>query len=144
MVKDLFNFEAEFKLGIEAIDQEHLKLVNMLNAVHRLVSDGKKTEAIEYFSLTLANYVGSHFAHEEAFMASFGYPQLEEHAQIHKNFKKSFMQSLPKLASYDETAFRAALTDAFTWIINHIGRTDRKYAKFYLAQSKGEPAQPIG
>ena len=133
MAKDLFNFEAEFKLGIEAVDQEHMKLVNMLNAVHGLVGEGKKAEAIEYFSLTLARYVVDHFAHEEAFMASIGFPQLEEHAKIHENFKKSFMQSLPRLATYNDEAFRAALTDAYTWIINHIGRTDRKYAKFYLA-----------
>jgi hemerythrin len=136
MAKELFNFEAEFKLGIDTIDQEHVKLVNMLNTVHRLVTEGKKTQAIEYFSLTLARYVNDHFAHEEQFMASFGYPQLKDHALIHENFKKSFMQSLPRLATYDEAAFRAALTDAFTWIINHIGRTDRKYAQFYLAQKK--------
>jgi hemerythrin len=139
MAKDLFNFEVEFKLGIETIDQEHLKLVNMLNAVNRLISEGKKNEAIEYFSLTLAQYVTVHFANEEKFMASFHFPQLEDHAKIHKLFKKSFLESLPKLASYDEASFRAALTDAFTWIINHIGRTDRKYAQFYMAQLKTSP-----
>jgi hemerythrin len=143
MAKDLFNFDAEFKLEIDSVDQEHIKLVNMLNIVQKLVAEGKKAEAIEYFSLTLARYVVEHFTHEEAFMASIGYPQLEEHAKIHENFKKAFMQSLPKLATYDETAFRAALTDAFTWIINHIGRTDRKYAQFYLAQAKAEPVQPV-
>ena len=136
MAQDLFNFDAEFKLGIDPIDQEHVKLVNMLNAVQRLLGEGKKPEAIEYFSLTLARYVGSHFAHEEAFMASISYPQLEEHAKIHANFTKSFMESLPKLATYDDAAFRGALTDAFTWIINHIGRTDRKYAKFYLEKTR--------
>jgi len=135
MAKDLFNFESEFKLGIETVDQEHVKLVELLNTVHGLVSEGKKAEAIEYFSLTIARYVTEHFAHEEAFMASFGYPQLADHAKIHENFKKSFLQSLPRLASYDEAAFRAALTDAFTWIVNHIGRTDRKYAQDYLAKA---------
>jgi hemerythrin len=114
----------------------------MLNTVHALVGEGKKPEAIEYFSLNLARYVNDHFAHEQAFMANIGYPQLAEHTQIHENFKKSFMASLPGLASYDDAAFRSALTDAFTWIINHIGRTDRKYAKFYLAQANNTPAQP--
>jgi hemerythrin len=106
-------------------------LVDMLNAVYRLVGEGKKKEAIEYYSLTLARYVVEHFAHEEAFMKEIGYPQLAEHAQLHENFKKSFMQSLPKLASYDEAAFRAALSDAFTWIITHIGRTDQRYARYH-------------
>lgn len=136
MAKDVFNFEAEFKLGIESVDQEHMKLVNMLNDVHRLVNEGKKNEAIEYFSLTLARYVSEHFAHEEAYMRQIGFPQVEEHAKIHENFKKSFMQSLPKLATYDDAAFRAALSDAFTWIINHIGRTDRKYAQFLMEKAK--------
>jgi hemerythrin len=143
MAKDLFNFEAEFKLNIEMVDQEHVKLVNMLNAVHRLIGEGKKAEAIEYFSLTLARYVVDHFAHEEKFMANMGYPQLSEHAKIHENFKKSFVQSLPRLATYDDAAFRAALTDTFTWIINHIGRTDRKYAQFYQAQSANQPVQTV-
>ncbi|MDR3578119.1 MAG: hemerythrin family protein [Anaerolineaceae bacterium] len=141
MAKDLFNFDAEFKLGIEEIDKEHMKLVNMLNTVHALVGEGKKAEAIEYFSLTLAQYVTEHFSHEEAFMASIAYPQLPDHAKIHENFKKSFIKSLPKLAHYDDAAFRAALTDAYTWIINHIGRTDRKYAQFYLALPKGAPVK---
>jgi hemerythrin len=141
MAKDLFNFEAEFKLGIESVDQEHLQLVNMLNTVHKLINECKKTEAIEYFSLTLANYVVNHFAHEEKFMASINFPQVQEHAKIHANFKKSFAQSLPLLATYDDAAFRAALTDTFTWIISHIGRTDRKYAQFYIAQAQNVQRQ---
>jgi hemerythrin len=140
MAKDLFNFEDEFKLDIDNVDQEHVKLVNMLNAVHNLVNAGNKQGAIEYFSLTLARYVNEHFTHEEAFMASFGYPQIEEHKKIHENFKKSFVQSLPKLASYDDAAFRSALTDTFTWILTHIGRTDRKYALYYKEKMKS--AQP--
>ncbi len=140
MAKDLFNFEAEFKLGIDEIDQEHIKLVNMLNTVHQLITDGNKSKAIEYFSLTIAHYVVDHFAHEEAFMARIGFPQLEDHAKVHENFKNAFVKSLPRLANYDETAFRAALTDTFTWIVNHIGRTDRKYAQFYLAQTQQPPA----
>jgi hemerythrin len=136
MAKDMFNFETEFKLGIETVDHEHMKLVNMLNSVYTLVNECKKTEAIEYFSLTLARYVIDHFAHEEAFMQKIGYPQLEEHAKVHENFKKSFMQTLPRLANYDDAAFRAALTDTFTWIINHIGRTDRRYALYYQSLSQ--------
>ncbi len=140
MAKNLFNFEAEFKLGIDEVDQEHIKLVNMLNTVHGFIDAGNKAEAIEYFSLNLARYVNVHFKHEEAFMASFAYPQLEEHIKIHENFKKSFMASLPGLAKYDDAAFRAALTDAFTWIITHIGRTDRRYAHYYAEKQKAVAA----
>jgi hemerythrin len=137
MAKKLFDFDAEFRLGIDVIDNEHVKLVDMLNEVHALISDGKKDEARHYFSETLSSYVNEHFANEEKFMESIGFPGIEEHKKIHENFKKSFGELKPKIESYDDTAFRSALSDAFTWIVGHIGRTDRKYAKFYLAQAVG-------
>jgi hemerythrin len=132
----LFDFDKEFKLGIEPIDNEHIKLVDMLNQVHALISDGKKAEARQYFTETLSGYVIEHFSNEEKFMESIGYPAIDEHKKIHENFKNSFHDLIPSLESADEAAFRKALTDAFTWIITHIGKTDRKYAAFYLALGK--------
>jgi hemerythrin len=137
MEKKLFDFETEFKLGIEAIDNEHIKLVDMLNRVHTLIGEGRKTEAQVYFSQTLGLYVNEHFANEEKFMENIGYPALEDHRKIHENFKKTFQDLQPLIETYDDRAFRNALGDAFTWIINHIGKTDRKYANFYLAQKSG-------
>jgi hemerythrin len=134
MANEIFNFEAEFKLGIDEVDSEHIKLVEMLNAVHALIREGKKDDARQYFSETLSAYVVEHFANEEAFMERMGYPGLEDHKKIHENFKKSFSELLPKIESFDDHAFRMALTDAFTWIISHIGKTDKKYAKYYEAQ----------
>ena len=134
MANEIFNFEAEFKLGIDEVDSEHVKLVEMLNAVHALVRQGKKDEARTYFSKTLAYYVIEHFANEEAFMARIGYPDLEDHKKIHENFKKSFSELQPKIESYDDRAFRTAITDTFTWIISHIGKTDKKYAQYYESQ----------
>src|SRR5512137_1899276 len=124
MNKKMFDFDKEFKLGIEVIDNEHIKLVDMLNQVYALLSEGQKDAARQYFTETLSSYVNEHFANEEKFMESFGYTGLEEHKKIHENFKKTFQDLVPQIASADETAFRKALTDAFTWIITHIGKTD--------------------
>jgi hemerythrin-like metal-binding protein len=134
MAKELFNFDLEFKLGIEAIDNEHIKLVNMLNQVHALLSEGKKNEARIYFGQTLSAYVNEHFSNEEKFMADIGYPALDEHKKIHENFKKSFQELAPTIESFDETAFRKALSDTFTWIISHIGKTDKKYVTFFVSK----------
>ncbi len=136
MNKKMFDFDKEFKLGIEMIDNEHLKLVEMLNQVYALLSEGQKDAARQYFTETLSSYVNEHFANEERFMESFAYPGLEEHKKIHENFKKTFQELVPQIASAEEAAFRKALTDAFTWIITHIGKTDKRYAKVYLEQGQ--------
>ncbi|GAP22257.1 bacteriohemerythrin [Leptolinea tardivitalis] len=130
MPGDLFNFEMEFRLGIREIDEEHACLVNMINTVHNLISSGSKEEARRYFKETLANYVDEHFTHEEAYMERIGFPQVEEHRLIHARFKQTMQEILPKIDSLDESAFRAALTDTYTWIIQHIGKTDRRYVSY--------------
>ncbi|HZU87273.1 MAG TPA: hemerythrin family protein [Anaerolineaceae bacterium] len=135
MAKPIFDFDAEFKLGIEAVDSEHVKLVNMLNEVHALIGAGRREDARVYFNQTLGLYVIEHFANEEKFMESIGFPGLEAHKQIHTNFKKSFQELQPLIASYDDDAFRKALSDAFSWILTHIGKTDKRYAQFYAQKN---------
>ncbi len=135
MTKKIFDFDAEFRLGIDQIDNEHIKLVDMLNDVHALLGEGKKDEARQYFSETLSSYVNEHFAHEEKFMEDIHFPGVADHKKIHENFKKSLLDLIPKIEAFDEKAFRDALTDAFTWIVNHIGRTDKRYTKHYFSQN---------
>ena len=135
---NLFNFDDEFKLGIEAADIEHSKLVDMLNHTHELLKEGKREEAHAYFGETLSAYVHEHFTNEEAFLESIGYPELAMHKRIHLNFRKSFEELEPRIKSADNAAFRQSLADTFAWIISHIGKTDKKYAKFYFEQQAGK------
>lgn len=133
----MFNFDAEFKLGIDLVDSEHIRLVDMLNEVHELLSAGQKEQAQKFFGEALSLYVNEHFANEERFMEQIGFPQLEEHKKVHENFRKSFYELKPLVESGDDSAFRQALTDAFTWLLAHIGKTDKKYAKFYRENIAG-------
>jgi hemerythrin len=135
MTSKLFDFDAEFRLGIESVDNEHIRLIDMLNEVHNLLSLGKKDEARQFFGETLSGYVNEHFANEEKFMESIGFPQFEDHKKIHENFKKSFQELMPQIENADDAAFRKALSDAFTWIITHIGKTDKKYAAYYFSRN---------
>ena len=129
---NIFNFDEEFKLGIEAADVEHGQLVDMLNRTYALLKDGDRAEARLYFSQTLSAYVHEHFQNEEAFMKGIGFPELAEHQAIHANFRKSVEALALKIEQADDVAFRQGLADTFTWIINHIGKTDKKYAAYYL------------
>ncbi len=132
----MFNFEAEFQLGIELVDREHSQLVEMLNHTYELLAAGQRAEARHYFEEALTNYIDVHFTDEEAFLEEIGYPQLEEHRRIHEQFKRDFETLKPRIASDDDAAFRQALNDAFSWLLVHIGKADRRYAQFYAEQQK--------
>ena len=126
--------DAEFKLGIDDVDDEHGKLIDMLNRVHDLLSEGKSKWARTYYNDMLSTYVYEHFANEERFMESFDFPEIEEHKKVHSNFRRSFEKLKPLIETYDDASFRQALNDTFVWIIFHIGNVDKKYLEYYSEQ----------
>ena len=134
MAQKLFDFEEQFKFGIDGVDSEHIILVDMLNRTQELLNQGKRDEALEYFSETLSLYVHEHFTNEEAFMASFDFPGLDKHKVIHSNFRRSVDSLKPKIENGDNAAFRRALRDTYMWVVSHIGGVDKKYADYYLTQ----------
>ena len=42
MTQKLFDFEEEFKFGIDEVDNEHIILVNMLNRTQELLNQSKR------------------------------------------------------------------------------------------------------
>ena len=134
MAETLFNFEKQFKFGIDEVDSEHIVLVEMLNRTQELLNQNKRDEALNYFNETLSAYVHEHFSNEEAFMASFNFPDLNKHKIIHSNFRRSVETLKPKIAAGDNAAFRQALRDTYMWVLSHIGGADKKYADYYLEQ----------
>ena len=105
----------------------------MLNDAFNLIKENKKKEAQLLFSDTLAKYVNEHFHNEEKFMEQIVFPELEDHRRVHANFKKTFLKLKAEIeSSHEENNCRRIFTDTFTWIINHIGKTDKKFADFYL------------
>lgn len=140
MSNKLFNFDAEFRLGIDEMDNEHIRLVDMLNQVHSLLSDGKGDEARRFFVETLSDYMHVHFAHEEKFLQSIDFPQLEDHRKIHNSFKRSLEELKPQIEKADAAAFHKALSDTFAWLIMHIGKTDKRYAAYYFSRLSNNDA----
>ena len=132
MTQYIFDFEENFKLGIDEMDNEHIILVDMLNRVYELLNENKSREARIYFNKTLSNYVQEHFSSEEVYMENIGFPDLEKHKRIHSNFRRSFNLLKPKIEADDDAAFRQALRDTFSWIVSHIGVTDKEYANYYF------------
>ncbi len=75
-----------FNIGVEVVDKAHQKLFSIVGKLIELNEDEKKQqhacrEGIKYFR----NYTLKHFAEEEAYMQSIGYPGYEVHKKLHDN-----------------------------------------------------------
>jgi hemerythrin-like metal-binding protein len=123
-----------FSVGLSAIDDQHKKLVDMINDLIKLHQDGSTPEKVA-FARTFqkaGDYAQTHFHDEEEILKKTNYPDLPEHIKKHA----SFMTDLWKIfMSYKEGNESTAGLVRFlkNWLLDHIAKTDKQYAP-YLAK----------
>lgn len=112
-----------YNIGVEIIDNEHKKLISILNKLFDLGVQEEKSqwvcqEAVKYFK----DHALQHFADEEAYMASISYEGLELHRRIHDNFREITLPALEKemeQADYSEDAVSHFLGVCAGWLLGH-------------------------
>uniref|UniRef100_A0A7V4E4E7 Bacteriohemerythrin n=1 Tax=candidate division WOR-3 bacterium TaxID=2052148 RepID=A0A7V4E4E7_UNCW3 len=128
-------FTDELLTYVPEMDNQHKKLVELVNKVSDLLKLGDTKTAMDILSKELKAYVDTHFDAEEKFMESIGFPKLESHRKIHEAFKKQVYEYVNSLKEGDIEAFREALSLTWSWLFNHIATVDKDYGIF--AKEKG-------
>ena len=121
----------EYSVGIEVIDKDHRKLLNLINQFQTAVlyRTGREFEQ-EAFD-ELVKYTRTHFHREEKLMEENGYPDFEAHRALHR---KMIAQVEASMASYQKVGRQVPLEQTVEflqdWLINHINGTDQEYSGF--------------
>src|SRR5208337_1890934 len=74
----------EFSVGVEEIDGDHRRLLELLNQLHDAAKTEDGREVLGRVLDGLMLYVGYHFAHEEALFLRTNYPGYERHRRQHQ------------------------------------------------------------
>ena len=108
----LIEWTNELSVGINSIDEQHKKLVNMINALNDAMQTGGSNELLGKIFTGLAAYTQKHFAYEENMFAEFGYSDAEEHKRQHNELiaqvvelKERFMENPQGTISNDLMQF---------------------------------------
>lgn len=84
----------------------------------------------------LRDYVNSHFALEEEYMAALEYPGLEAHVRAHRRFQQE-VNSLFHSSDPDSPEFLAAASLFLTeWLARHVMGIDKQLEAFILESGK--------
>ena len=125
-------WQDSYSVGINSIDQQHKKLVNLINQLQTAV-DYSTGEEFEREALDeLVKYTKTHFAHEESLMQQYGYPDYEPHTAEHKKMIGIVEDVLTEYDQDKERAILSALNFLRDWLINHINGTDKQYSSFLI------------
>ena len=125
----------EYYTGIESIDQEHSRLFELAQETLDLLTDDlvyDKTEKLNSLISELIDYTKTHFSHEEAFMKSIHYAEIDSHMVLHRKFEDNLMQFDPDLLEDTDSqneVVEKLLGFLITWLIDHIQRMDMEYVK---------------
>jgi len=130
-VKLLIEWSDELTVGVEEMDSQHRKLIDMINTVHDLLNEGKRDEAREFFVREITRYLEEHLKAEEEFMKRINYPDFERHKLAHDNFRKVISECIPKIEEGDIKEFRSSVALCWSWLYSHILKFDKRYGEFY-------------
>lgn len=131
----LIEWTVELSVGIESIDEQHKKLVNMINTLNDAMLKNSSHELLGKIFTGLAAYTQKHFAYEENMFAEYDYTDSEEYTRQHNELiaqvvklKEKFIENPQGTMSADLMLFLKR------WLTNHIMRTDKKYAEFLISK----------
>jgi hemerythrin len=118
----------ELSVGIAVLDDDHKKLIGIINELHNGIMAGHKKEILASVLDQLVEYTKFHFAREEEFFAKANY----EGASAHKIEHTSFINRISNLQERFKTASIVMLDLELmsflrNWLLTHIQGSDMKY-----------------
>lgn len=129
-------WEDKFELGITEIDEQHKKMLAIINKLYDLFEDLKNNDQIEIDKVIkeMADYAVYHFDTEEKYFTMFDYEKASEHIQIHNQYREKIDDWRKKYEeTKDEKIFFEISNFLHDWWIWHINNTDRDYVPFMKA-----------
>ncbi|MEO5346409.1 MAG: bacteriohemerythrin [Magnetococcus sp. YQC-9] len=129
----LFVWSNALKINVKTMDDQHQRLVGIVNHVHALVKEGKTREAIDEALPELVDYTVEHFGHEERLFTHHGYPESDHHKAKHQKLIRQLGEFSKRCSGGDLAATFELLGFLKQWLTHHILKTDKQYA-LYLNQ----------
>jgi len=131
----LIEWDTKLSVTVPEFDEEHKKLIRMINSLHEAMKSGKGKELLTKILDDSTEYALKHFAHEEKIMVEYRYPEYKAHKALHGEFIKTVTELIKR---HEQKLLQAGqlLNILKEWLINHINNVDKKYGPFLMAAMK--------
>ncbi|MDR3590203.1 MAG: bacteriohemerythrin [Negativicutes bacterium] len=131
----LIKWTERLSVGVPKIDEEHKKLVEMINSLHEAMRLGNGKEVLAKILDECTAYVLTHFANEEKLMVQYKYPEYKDHKAVHDEFVKKVVE-LRKQHDQQLLQSNQLLKVLQDWLVNHITSIDKRYGPLLMEAMK--------
>jgi hemerythrin len=120
----------KYLLNVTEIDEQHKKLVSLVNDMYDAMNAGKGRDMIGTVIAEFVDYTDYHFKAEERLLRQNGYPEYDEHKEMHDNLSRK-AHSIKEAFDRGNTPTAIEVMLLLTnWLNTHILEEDRKYKPY--------------
>lgn len=123
-----FSLTEDLKVGNSFIDQDHQKLVDLINQLHAAMAQGQGKDMLGKILAELVKYTREHFKREEEHMQRISYPGYAAHKQEHDKLIKEVVDLQNKFSAGNGMMSVQVSTFLRNWLVNHIMKVDKDLA----------------
>lgn len=131
----VITWSAEFSVGVAELDEQHKKLIAIINQLFSLYEEKKFSEVdVSPIFEELIDYADQHFSTEERYFTLYNYAQKDSHISLHKAYRNKIeeLKTEYDAANSEKTLFdiNNFLNDWWIW---HINNVDKEYTAYFNA-----------
>ncbi|HXE96883.1 MAG TPA: bacteriohemerythrin [Dongiaceae bacterium] len=130
----LIEWSPAYSVKVKKIDEQHKKLVDLINQLHGAMKSGQGNTLIGIVLQSLVSYTCTHFADEIRLLQANAYPDLARHQAEHDKFVKQVVEFQQKFQDGSAMLTMTILSFLKDWLVTHIQGEDKKYSPFLNAK----------
>jgi methyl-accepting chemotaxis protein/hemerythrin len=128
--KKAVEWTSDYSVSVELMDQEHIRLFDLINELNDAMIDGQSSAKIESILDALIDYTEYHFGDEEKLMKKINYPGLDEQIKAHRIFVDKMKEFKQEMQSGEILLSVKIINFLKDWLILHILNIDKKYSTY--------------
>lgn len=132
-------WKSEYETGYKEVDDDHRQLITIAS---RILRSPESQKTLSQSIQKLKKILQVHFTHEEELMSSYGYPEMAQHAKVHRQLLTESQVAFQEVERgfYDNLYF-FLIEDL---LIRHLFDLDRHLTAFLKRQTpaSSSPSHP--
>lgn len=129
---DVIAWKPEYDIGIQEIDEQHKKLVQLINDFYTAMVKKSSAEEMGRVIHEVVDYTRIHFAIEECLLRMFEYEDYANHKKGHDLFVEKVQSIKQRFENGDHSVSMELFGLLRDWLIQHIQEKDTQYAPVLL------------
>lgn len=130
-MKDII-WSKTLSIGVEEVDEDHRKLVDIFNSLNHAVKERESKEYLAAILDELINCTVWHFSHEERLMLKHQYKDMEAHKAEHRELIETARELQQELLQGGSAMTEKHIEILERWLTEHILTTDMRLGGYLI------------